>query len=100
MYTDVHVRANYLSVLLDDGCSVAETKVKNVKRTEMGDKIGRIHMKKQNLDTMQVKRIKVLRDTGGKKESEGADQDGADSSSGRKRNSSEKGSKKRKAEDL
>lgn len=37
------------------------TKVKNITKNNMGDKIGRIHMKKQNIDKMGGKRVSVLR---------------------------------------
>jgi len=37
------------------------TKVKNITRNALGDKVGRIHMKPQDLDNMQVKRMKALR---------------------------------------
>lgn len=40
-------------------------KVKNVERTVMGDKIGRIHMEHQNLDKMGGRRMNVLRNGGG-----------------------------------
>ena len=48
-----------------------QTKVKNVKKTMLGEKLGRIHMKKQNLDKMGGRRVTALRDgkrdiTGGK----------------------------------
>ncbi|RYH05114.1 hypothetical protein EON65_45630 [archaeon] len=51
-----------------------QSKVKNVSRTDMGDKIGRIHMKKQNLDSMGGRRIKALRNNkrGRDEEGEGA----------------------------
>lgn len=38
-------------------------KVKNVTKSEQGDKIGRIHMKKQNLDDLNVRRVNALRGT-------------------------------------
>lgn len=37
------------------------SKVKNVSQSTRGDKVGRIHMKKQNLDKMQVRRVTALR---------------------------------------
>ena len=43
--------------------SVKVKKVKNITRTALGDKIGRIHMKKQNLDQMGGKRVPVLRNS-------------------------------------
>ena len=36
-------------------------KVKNIKRSSMGDKLGRIHMKPQNLDNMGGRRVDALR---------------------------------------
>lgn len=38
-----------------------QIKVKNVKENILGDKMGRIHMKKQNLDAIGGKRVKALR---------------------------------------
>ena len=45
-----------------------EKKVKNVARNSMGDKVGKLHMKRQNLDRLQSKtrRVTALRD--GKRE--------------------------------
>ena len=37
-------------------------KVKNVKENALGEKFGRIHMKKQNLDKMGGRRVTALRD--------------------------------------
>jgi hypothetical protein len=37
------------------------TAKKNIKRTALGEKVGRIHMKKQNLDKMKVRRVDALR---------------------------------------
>jgi hypothetical protein len=34
---------------------------KNIKRTALGEKVGRLHMKKQNLDKMKVRRVDALR---------------------------------------
>jgi hypothetical protein len=42
-------------------CSVKPAKVKNVKRSALGDKLGRIHMKPQNLDNMGGRRVDALR---------------------------------------
>jgi len=36
-------------------------KVKNIKRSALGDKLGRIHMKPQNLDNMGGRRVDALR---------------------------------------
>ena len=36
-------------------------KIKNKKKTEVGETLGRIHLKKQNLDNMGVKRVGALR---------------------------------------
>lgn len=38
------------------------SKVKNVTKTVLGEKLGRIHMKKQNLDKMGGRRVTALRD--------------------------------------
>jgi ribosome production factor 2 len=38
-----------------------EAKVKNVEKNVLGDKIGRIHMKKQNLDALAGRKMKALR---------------------------------------
>ena len=38
-----------------------EKKVKNITKSSLGDKIGRIHMQKQNLDKMGTKRVTALR---------------------------------------
>lgn len=45
------------------------TKVKNIQRTTLGEKLGRIHMKKQNLDKMGGRRVTALRD--GKRDIDG-----------------------------
>lgn len=42
--------------------------MKNIKRTVLGEKIGRIHMEKQNLDKMGGRRVSALRG-GGKRPS-------------------------------
>lgn len=54
-------------------CRITPKKVKNIQRTSIGDKIGRIHMKPQNLDASVGKRISVLRNSGNKRSSDGAD---------------------------
>jgi hypothetical protein len=54
-------------------CRITPKKVKNIQRTSVGDKIGRIHMKPQNLDASVGKRISVLRNSGNKRSSDGAD---------------------------
>ena len=36
--------------------------VKNIQRTALGEKLGRIHMKPQNLDKMGGRRVSALRD--------------------------------------
>lgn len=36
-------------------------KVKNITRTSLGDKVGRVHMKKQDLDNMKSRRVTALR---------------------------------------
>jgi len=47
--------------------ALKKTKVKNISKNSVGDKLGRIHMKKQNLDKMGGRRVTALRD--GKRES-------------------------------
>lgn len=39
-------------------------KVKNKSKTEIGETLGRIHLKKQNLDKMEVRRVSALRTKG------------------------------------
>lgn len=46
--------------------------MKNVKENILGDKIGRIHMKKQNLDAIGGKRVKALRNAGKRERGDGA----------------------------
>ena len=46
---------------------VKQVKVKNVKYTALGEKVGRIHMKKQNLDEMGGRRVTALRDASKKR---------------------------------
>lgn len=46
---------------------VAPKNIKNIKRTDMGEKLGRLHMRKQNLDKMGGKRVTALRSGGGDK---------------------------------
>lgn len=48
-------------------------KVKNIAKSSFGDKIGKIHMKKQNLDKMGVRRVGALRNAGKKRSLEVAD---------------------------
>lgn len=53
-------------------------KVKNVTHNVFGEKIGRVHMTRQEVDRMQVRKIKalkVLRKEKMKKEKKGQDQD-------------------------
>lgn len=45
-------------------------KVKNKSKTEIGETLGRIHLKKQNLDKMDTRRVSALRTTGRSKSSE------------------------------
>ena len=66
-------------------CRLKPTKVKNIERSDKGDKMGRIHMKKQKLDGMKVRYTSALRTTGSKRSrSEG---DVATNSDGRKKKS-------------
>lgn len=39
-------------------------KIKNKTKTEVGETLGRIHLKKQNLDKMDTRRVSALRTTG------------------------------------
>lgn len=59
------------------------TVVKNVKRTLLGEKMGRIHMNPQNLDKMGGRRVSALRNTKKRPASEGGN-----SGSGKKARSS------------
>jgi ribosome production factor 2 len=58
---------------------IKPAKVKNVKRSALGDKLGRIHMKPQNLDNMGGRRVDALRNNGSKKRrpASGGDSDGS-----------------------
>jgi ribosome production factor 2 len=51
-------------------------KVKNETRNALGDKVGRIHLGRQDLSSMRVKRVKALRRTRGGEDEE-VDADGA-----------------------
>jgi hypothetical protein len=53
--------------------SLTVPKVKNIQKSAQGDKMGRIHMKKQNLDTMGGRKMSALR---GKRSRDDKDQDG------------------------
>lgn len=55
----------YLSIYLSYfwWYSVVAPKVKNMSRNSLGDSIGRLHVKKQNLDTIGGRRVTALRDT-------------------------------------
>lgn len=37
-------------------------KTKNISRNSLGDKVGRVHMERQDFDKMQVRKVKALRD--------------------------------------
>jgi len=50
---------------------LATKKVKNISSSSLGDKLGRIHMKKQDLDSMGTRRVNALRNN--KKRSHSAD---------------------------
>jgi hypothetical protein len=54
-------------------CSLNVPKIKNIQKSAKGDKMGRIHMKKQNLDTMGGRKMSALR---GKRSRDDKDQDG------------------------
>lgn len=51
--------------------------MKNIKRSSLGDKLGRIHMKPQNLDNMGGRRVDALRNKGSKKRTSSGGEDGA-----------------------
>lgn len=63
-------------------CSTKPAKVKNIKRSSLGDKLGRIHMKPQNLDNMGGRRVDALRNKK-RPASSGADGGEGSSSGGR-----------------
>lgn len=54
-----------------------QRKVKNESINAMGDKVGRIHVGRQDLDAMKVRRVKALRK--GKDEGEEGEEGGAES---------------------
>jgi hypothetical protein len=58
------MRTHFFTFLL---IRIKPAKVKNVKRSALGDKLGRIHMKPQNLDNMGGRRVDALRNNGSKK---------------------------------
>ena len=61
----------YIDVFKIIQCRAKIKKVKNISVTSMGDKVGRIHMKRQDLNNMGGRRMNVLRSTsGGKKRRE------------------------------
>jgi hypothetical protein len=63
--------------------SVKPPKVKNISASSLGDKVGRIHMKKQNLDKMDARRVSALTGRGKRSAPSGGDENvGADGSSG------------------
>ena len=70
-------------------------KVKNIKRTSLGDKVGRIHMKPQHLDKMGGRRVTALRGGRNKRDSieDSSKKEGGAAAAG------ERSSLKRKAED-
>lgn len=43
--------------------SVVPPKVKNMSRNSLGDNVGRLHVKKQNLDGIGGRRVTALRNT-------------------------------------
>ena len=64
-------------------CRLKTKKVKNESHTALGDKVGRIHLGRQDLSTMRVKRVKALRKLkDGAGEGEGGDEVFADDGSG------------------
>jgi ribosome production factor 2 len=54
-------------------------KKKNIETDAMGDRVGKIHLKKQDLTKMQGRKVRALRPGGGKKvKSDGAESEGMD----------------------
>lgn len=76
---------------MKDACRKPKTaekkKVKNISSGIMGEKLGRIHMKKQNLDKMDTRRMKVLRDRNPKVSSNSSSTTDGSGSGGKKRSS-------------
>ena len=70
--------------------------MKNIKRTSLGDKVGRIHMKPQHLDKMGGRRVNALR--GGRRK-DSVDESNGDSSKKEGGRSGRQSPLKRKAED-
>jgi ribosome production factor 2 len=65
--------------------NAAPPKVKNVSNTTLGEKMGRIHMKKQNLDKMGGRRMTALRSSGkGAKQAEAVAEAAAGKPTGKK----------------
>jgi ribosome production factor 2 len=56
-----------LLLLLMPLCRLKPKKVKNITHNEFGDTLGRIHLGRQDLSSMQVRRVKALRSSGGKR---------------------------------
>lgn len=50
------------------------TKVKNISHNSMGDKEGRLHLARQDLSSMKVKRVKALRETSKRKQEEAGEE--------------------------
>jgi hypothetical protein len=109
-FLDLTVRRSQLSSsdLMKAACQRATNtakapKIKNVERTSLGEKLGRIHMVPQNLDKMAVRRVSALRDRKKAPSSSaklgGGDASGNGTGSGSKRaassSSSTEGSRKR-----
>ena len=63
---------------------IMPTKVKNVSMNEFGDRIGAVHIQKQDLDSMQLRKRKAFV---ARREPEADDDDAADSTGKRRRQS-------------
>lgn len=75
-------------------------KVKNISVTSMGDKVGRIHVKKQDFASMGGRRVAALRNGGSKKRSRDdepaiIEEDDRSSKRGRTSSASHKGKRSR-----
>ncbi|KAI8823963.1 Brix domain-containing protein [Fimicolochytrium jonesii] len=53
-----------------------QSKTKNIERNALGDKVGRIHMHKQDLDKLQTRKMKGLKRGADEKDNEGEEEEG------------------------
>ncbi|KAJ3250025.1 rRNA-binding ribosome biosynthesis protein rpf2 [Chytriomyces hyalinus] len=77
-----------------------QKKVKNIERDEMGDKLGRVHMEKQDLTKLQTRKMKGLKR--GRKDEDGEEGEGDEKSAGepKKQPRARKVSAKKSSSDL